>query len=42
MQEKQKVKNEFDTKLEKIKGELETFREDFHKEVDEICDNAIK
>lgn len=42
VKEKEKVKNEFDLNIEKIKEELEKIRADFHKEVDEVGDSALK
>jgi F0F1-type ATP synthase membrane subunit b/b' len=42
IEEKQKVKNQFDSRIDELKEELEKIRNDFYKEVDEIADDALK
>ena len=39
---KQTVKNEIDLKVDKLKEELEELRKELYKDVDRICNNAIR
>jgi hypothetical protein len=40
--EKQKVKDQIDLRIEGLKSELEQIREQFHDEIDEVCQKALK